>query len=128
MIHDLNLESLRRAGHLIVTSNPELAAVHVPFVHEFAQVTLANNPALGPEVQQQLQSLQAPTDTSAKPTFMPITLQLRAPSIRATGKTHARFDTARVSPPRRSNRDLYPRFVPFYPMFRPFIGGYWGFR
>ena len=128
MIRRLDLGNLRSAGDLVVTSNPELAEINAPFVYQFNQVTMANNPALGDEVQQRLQSLQVPSDEKAKPIFMPITLQLRAPSIRPTGNTAARFDTAHVTPPRHSTRDIYPRYVPFYPMFRPFIGGYWGWR
>lgn len=124
-VRRLDLESLRRAGQLVVTSNPELAEITAPFVYEFNQVTLANNPALGEEVSQQLQSLQVPSDASAGPNFVTVNLQLRTPSMRPTGNTHARFNTFQVQ---HRRRNIYPRYVPAFPMFRPFIGGYWGFR
>jgi hypothetical protein len=124
-IRTLDLESFRRAGQLVVTSNPELAGITTPFAHEFDQVTLANNPALGEEVQRQLQSLQVPLDTKAKPDFVTVNLRLRATSMRPTGHTHASFNTFQVQ---RTRRFVYPRYTPYFPMFRPFLGGYWGFR
>jgi hypothetical protein len=121
---ELDLSALRGAGELIVTSNPELGEIKTPFVNGFSDVALVNNPGLTDEARQRLESLKIPRRQTTTSLQSP-TLKISFASNRPTGRRHARFDTNHVSRPRDTHRDVYPRYVPFYPIFRPFLAGFW---
>ncbi len=122
---ELDLSALRGAGELIVTSNPELGEIKTPFVNGFSDVALVNNPALADEAIERLESLKVPRRPIAKSRQQPVSLKISFASNRPTGRRHARFDTNHVARPRDTHRDVYPRYAPYYPMFRPFLAGFW---
>jgi hypothetical protein len=121
---ELDLSALRGAGELVVTSNPKLGEIKTPFVNGFSDVTLVNNPGLADEARQRLESLKLPRRRTATTLQQP-TLKIGFASNRPTGRRHARFDTNQVTRRNDTHRDVYPRYAPFYPIFRPFLAGFW---
>lgn len=127
---NIDFTGLQSAGHIMINGNPELEEVFTPFVSNFMQVSLNNNPAMAAETATMLKSLESPDGPATLAAERAATEEAGMMRIEAARRYHDRAIAPTGHPTyfgtigfynygNQYHRYRYPRYVRYYPRLLP---------